>query len=159
MYQGKAIALKLAGELNVDVTERQKKDAAKELRILSRLRHECVVTVRTANPAVHADRVQLVACMRPAEEMSSNSAQPLSVSKFCHPLQPVSPCDSDRLCCAAHWCILLSWSAWHTHGADEPGPLLRHGSKDCELESSGPENITGHRGRLDISSQPECHSQ
>ena len=102
LYQGRAIVLKLAGELNLDVTERQKKDAAKELRILSRLRHECVVTVRTAYPAVHADSLCLVACMRPAEEISSKPVHssaaavhkqiwPPSCNLYCH--VALSGCD------------------------------------------------------------------
>ena len=52
LYQGRPIALKLAGSLSDNVTERQKKDAARELKTLSTLQHECVVKVRTATPCV-----------------------------------------------------------------------------------------------------------
>ena len=47
-YQGRAVALKLAGEANTDITDRNARYAQRELMTLRSLHHESIVLVRAA---------------------------------------------------------------------------------------------------------------
>ena len=59
VYSGREVALKLAGQTNAEITQRQARDAARELRTLQALRHDCVVEVSLAGVRLADEHLQL----------------------------------------------------------------------------------------------------
>ena len=67
LYRGREVALKVAGEINADITPRQKRDAERELNTLRQLHHDCVVQVtavsRPAWPLSHSSPTDVLSCL------------------------------------------------------------------------------------------------
>ena len=51
IYRGREVALKVAGEINANITSRQRRDAERELDTLRSLHHDCIVQVTTTSHA------------------------------------------------------------------------------------------------------------